>query len=43
MSFSGRRYPSTDSTHVEPVRPDYFAPEVTFTGISILERVCSLL
>jgi len=35
-----KKYLSTDLTHVEPVRPDYLAPEVTLTGVSALERVC---
>ena len=36
-----KKYLSTDLTHVEPVRPNYLAPEVTLTGISVLGRVCS--
>lgn len=36
-----KKYLSTDLTHVEPVRPDYLAPEVTLTGISAFGRVCS--
>ena len=35
-----KKYLSTDLTHVEPVRPDYLAPEVVLTGISALDRVC---
>ena len=35
-----KKYLSTDLTHIELVRPDYLAPEVTLTGISTLERVC---
>jgi cysteine synthase A len=35
-----KKYLSTDLTKVEPVRPDYLAPEVTLTGISALDRVC---
>ena len=37
-----KKYLSTDLTHVEPLRPDYLAPEVTLTGITALGRVCSL-
>ena len=36
-----KKYLSTDLTKVEPVRPDYLAPEVALTGISTLERVCT--
>ena len=36
-----KKYLSTDLTKVEPVRPDYLAPEVTLTGISAMQRVCS--
>jgi cysteine synthase A len=36
-----KKYLSTDLTHVEPVRPNFLAPEVTLTGISVLGRVCS--
>jgi hypothetical protein len=36
-----KKYLSTDLTQVEPARPDYLAPEVTLTGISVLGRVCS--
>jgi len=36
-----KKYLSTDLTHVEPVRPDYLAPEVTLTGFTALGRVCS--
>ncbi len=36
-----KKYLSTDLMHVEPVRPDYLAPEITLTGISALQRVCS--
>lgn len=36
-----KKYLSTDLTHIEPVRPDYVAPEVTLTGIAALGRVCS--
>lgn len=35
-----KKYLSTDLTQVEPVRPDYLAPEVTLTGVSALDRVC---
>ncbi len=35
-----KKYLSTDLTHVEPIHPDYLAPEVTLTGVSSLERVC---
>ena len=40
--FAGdnKKYLSTDLMQVEPVRPDYLAPEVTLTGISALQRVC---
>jgi cysteine synthase A len=36
-----KKYLSTGLTHIKPVRPDYLAPEVTLTGISALQRVCS--
>jgi len=36
-----KKYLSTDLMHVEPVRPDYLAPDVTLTGISALQRVCA--
>ncbi len=36
-----KKYLSTDLTHVESVRPNYLAPEITLNGISTLGRVCS--
>ena len=36
-----KKYLSTDLIRVEPVRPDYLAPDVALTGISALQRVCS--
>jgi cysteine synthase A len=35
-----KKYLSTDLMHVEPVRSDYLAPEITLTGMSALPRVC---
>jgi len=37
---SNKKYLSTDLTKVEPVRSDYLAPEITLTGLSVLDRVC---
>ncbi len=34
-----KKYLSTDLTQFEPARPDYLAPEVTLTGVSVLGRV----
>jgi cysteine synthase A len=36
-----KKYSTTDLRQVEPLRPDYLAPDITLTGISALGRVCS--
>ena len=38
---SNKKYLTTDLLRVEPVRDGYTAPDVEFTGFSVIQRVCA--